>query len=584
MPKDGGARGRRKKKPGSPKIYEETMQVRVRSKNPLIERKASQPIDDDNTRGEIPLDQQATKRPESVAVASLYDDIEHTERTELVVRADESEAETERPLPSLDDPDDDAPFIDEDETVIAVDGTLPKQPWAEEHTNDFRAVRRPKRGPTPPASDGAVPRGRVAMTGTKGAGAAVRRQMIENADVALPEVKAPALKIVRAELKKHELWSLDRALAGELDNRHSEGSLSPKRTLERLVNEREYNELVPAHRASMLRAIAKDPGDVTTVKAAIALAKTAVLRHLRPEAVTQLLEVFEHLGADARVHLAQIAARRLRRRSVLEDRDIEDVGLIEHLHALIRRGEFAERIEASGARRRKVANLVVGAIANPHKLSFEEGSDGVLSTIEFALADTNPAELLRFWRGVVSDAMSVSLPGGGTLDLSTTMDRSKERVTFSGQLTPLRLGLMTLAELARPSAKQRRPTFTMPGGHGIDADVVSRALERIFGVGFTVAAGAANARRHLERVDANPHRLPPVFVSLLYSRGERLFLFDHLDAEYVYVRAPHGRSTKREGAYRMDPRREVVDPNRGLDRVPIKSFGRHVGVGLVPRV
>lgn len=565
------------------------MQVRVRAKNPLIERKVSRPLDDDNTRGEMPLDQRPTQRPrvESVAVASIYDDIEHTERTELVVRAEEpaaSEAETERPMPSLDDPDEDAPFIDEDETVIAADGTVPKAPWTQEHTNDFRAVRKPKRGATPPANAGAVPRGRVAAMGTKGVGAAVRRQMIENADDALPDVRAPALKIVRGELKKHELWALDRALSGELDNRGSEGSLSPKRTLERLVNDREYNELVPAHRASMLRAIAKDPGDVTTVKASIALAKTAVLRHIRPDATTKLLEVFEHLGAEARVHLAQIAARRLRKRSVVEDRDIEDTGLIEHLHALVRRGEFAEKIEASGARRRKVANLVVGAIASPHRLSFEEGSDGVLSAIEFALADTNPAELLRLWRGVVSHAMCVTLPGGGELDLSAKMDRTTERVTFAGQLTPLRLGLMSLADLARPSAKQRRPTFTMPGGHGIDADVVSRALERIYGVGFTVAAGANNALRHLERVSADAQRLPPVFVSLLYTRGERLFVFDHMDAEFVYVRAPHGRSTKRAGAFRMDPRREVVDPDRGLDRIAKKSFGRHVGVGLIPRV
>jgi hypothetical protein len=407
--------------------------------------------------------------------------------------------------------------------------------------------------------------------------------MIENVDGALPEVRAPALKIVRGELKKHELWSLDRALGGELDARGTDGSLSPKRTLERLVNDREYNELVPLHRASLLRAIAKDPGDVTTVKAAIALVKTSVLRQLRPDATTQLLEVFEHLGADARAHLAQMAARRLRKKSVLEDRDAEDGGLVEHLHALVRRGAFAERVEASGARRRKVANLVVGAIASPHRLSFEEGSDGVLSMIEFGLADTNPAELARLWRGLVSPSMRVGLAGGAELDLALALDRGAE-IAFAGQVTPLRLGLSALAELARPSAKQRRPTFTMPGGHGIDADVVSRALEKIFGVGFTVAAGTSNARRHLDRVSKDPKRAPPVFVSLLYTRGERLFVFDHRDDEYVYVRAPHGRSTKQPGANRSDPRREVVDPDRGIDRIPLRSFDRHVGVGLVPRV
>jgi hypothetical protein len=123
----------------------------------------------------------------------------------------------------------------------------------------------------------------------------------------------------------------------------------------------------------------------------------------------------------------------------------------------------------------------------------------------------------------------------------------------------------------------------MPGGHGIDADVVSRALEKIYGVGFTVAAGAQNALRHLGRVKGEPHRIPPVFVSLLYERGERLFLFDHVDQDHVYLRAPHGRSTKRRGAYRLDPRREVVDPDEAIDRVPLKTFEKHVGIALIPR-
>lgn len=557
------------------------MQVRIRKKNPLIERKKSEPMED-VTRADVPLDttdrDTAEPRAESVAFASIYEDIEHTDRTEEIEVAKEhlsailDEAPTEVPRPR------DA-ALDDDETLVL--GSKPSGPFIDEHTHDVVVHRDRNRKPV--ATDkveGVVPRGKVGMGGTKGAGAAVRRQMIENADGALPPVRAPALKFVRAELDKHELASLDRALAGELDARATDGSMSPKRSLERLVNDREWNELIPKLRAKVLRPIAKDPGDLTTVKAAIALVKTAVVRHLPARDAELLLDVFANLGAEARAHLAQMAARRLRKRSVLEDRDVEDGGLVEHLHVMVTGKEFAGRVEAAGARRRKVANLVVGAIASPNRLSFEEGSDGVLSIIEFALAESSPAELLRLWRGLVSESLTAGLPGGGRLDLEPILEANPE---FSGHQTPLRAALAALAELARPSAKQRRPTFTMPGGHGIDADVCSRALEKIYGVGFTVAAGAANAKRHLERVGKDPQRTPPVFVSLLYDRGERLFLFDHLDDEYVYLRAPHGRSTKRRGAFRLDPRREVVDPDHGIDRVARKIFTRRVGVALIPR-
>ncbi len=123
----------------------------------------------------------------------------------------------------------------------------------------------------------------------------------------------------------------------------------------------------------------------------------------------------------------------------------------------------------------------------------------------------------------------------------------------------------------------------MPGGHGVDADVVSRALEALYGVGFTVVAGAAGALRHLERASREPDRVPPIYVSVLSERGERLFLFDHLENDWVYLRAPHGKSSKRPGTVRLEPTREVVDPDRSLDRIPLADFKANAGVALIPR-
>ena len=112
---------------------------------------------------------------------------------------------------------------------------------------------------------------------------------------------------------------------------------------------------------------------------------------------------------------------------------------------------------------------------------------------------------------------------------------------------------------------------------------VSRALALVYCVGFTVAAGAPTALRHLERAAADPQRVPPVFVTMLYDRGERMFLFDRLENGETFVRAPHGRSSKRKGAQRIDPLRIVDDPDRGLDKVSVEELKSLVGVALVPR-
>jgi hypothetical protein len=267
---------------------------------------------------------------------------------------------------------------------------------------------------------------------------------------------------------------------------------------------------------------------------------------------------------------------------VLEDRDLHNVGLISHLYELAEGREVAVEMERSGVRRGRVLSLVLGSIAHPERLPFEEGHDGVLSLLEFALADTSPAELSRLWLGLVSGDMKVRLAGEGEIDLGPRM-RGAGGVGFSNRETPLRIAFEQLAQLARPRRSAERDGFVMPGGHGVDADVISRALSFVYGLGFTVAAGAPNAIRHLSRVGEDPNRMPPVFVSLVYERGERLFLFHRMGTDAVLLRAPHGRSTKRKGAERADPARIVEDPDFGVDAIARADLERLIGVALIPR-
>jgi hypothetical protein len=123
----------------------------------------------------------------------------------------------------------------------------------------------------------------------------------------------------------------------------------------------------------------------------------------------------------------------------------------------------------------------------------------------------------------------------------------------------------------------------MPGGLGIDVDVLSRALELLFGARYTVATGAAGALRHLERALPERHRAPPLLLTTATARGERLFVFDHLEPEWLYVRAPAGKSARSPGARRSDPDREVVDPEGAVDRIPRARLDDLLGVALVPR-
>jgi hypothetical protein len=416
--------------------------------------------------------------------------------------------------------------------------------------------------------------------GTHGAGAEVHRQLVDRIDRELPDVQSASLKMLRGELAAHLLKSLDDLLAGKHEQRSTDSSISPKRSLEHLMGEKSYQSLTPKDQAKLLMPIAEDPREIATIKAGIAILKTRVLERMQEHVRSRLLELFGTFDPEARAILALLAARQLRGRSVLEDRDFKDVSLVERLNELVYGDPIPELLETHGVRRERIVKLVLAALASPSKLSFEEGSPGVISTIEFALADASPAEYTRLWSEIVSKSCAAELVGHARLELAGRVD---EGVSFTNQLTPLRIALDQLPELAHPRAKKPQTDFVMPGGHGIDADVVSRALALVYGAGFTVAAGLETAARHLERVSRDPHRSPPVFVSMLYERGERLFLFDHFEEDTVYLRAPHGRSAKRAGAFRSDPKRAVVDPELGLESVALADFEEWVGVALVPR-
>ncbi len=555
------------------------MQVRVRRKNPLIERKITDLPGKAGTKAEI-----GTLLPEPVE-PSMYDEDEGSETTQEFeiedrnallegLRSARKRVRSSGKKPPRVRAASPKMYADEDATVVASEApSMPK-----------KIVQPPPRviSGDAGASSGAIPRNMLGKWGTKAVGAAARKASVERKAKDLMPISHPALKQVRGELPGPVMATLIRILSGEMENRSIEASLSPKRALEHLINEVVFNELTLPERARVLVAIAGAPEDITTIKAAIALLKSGVARRFRPSERAKLFEAFIAFDPECRALLARLSARPLRNRSALEDRDYEDTGLVTHLHTLACGLQVAPAIARAGFRAEQIVTLVMSSCANPERLPFEEGADGVLSIIEFGLADCSPAELARLWIELVTGEMTARLAGEGELELGVKL-RANPQLKFSARETPIRLGLEMLTALANPRRGGDRAAFVMPGGHGVDADVISRSLALLYSVGFTVAAGAPTSARHLDRTTSDTQRVPPVFVTLLYDRGERVFVFDHLDEEHVYLRAPHGRSSKRKGGQRADPVRVVEDPELGLDKITRAEMTSAVGVALIPR-
>ncbi|MEO1335807.1 MAG: hypothetical protein AAFV29_09180, partial [Myxococcota bacterium] len=175
-------------------------------------------------------------------------------------------------------------------------------------------------------------------------------------------------------------------------------------------------------------------------------------------------------------------------------------------------------------------------------------------------------------RGLLGRKAQIQLRGQHVLSVAMLRESARRP-------TPVRGLLNRLPDLL---GYTRGIGYGVPHGPQIEGDTLARVAEQLFGGRYAVIAGAPAIRRHLGRVEPDAQRMPPAFVSLLHDHGERLFVFDRFDADILHVRSPHGRSTKHSGDMRDLPQREVVDPDRGIDRVSTDVFQESAGIAVIP--
>jgi hypothetical protein len=412
-----------------------------------------------------------------------------------------------------------------------------------------------------PAADAlaARPRRTLENWGTDAAGFIAQRAKIQDAEARVPETSIPALRPLATLLGEKGLLFLERVLSGAHEVRGADANASPKRALERLLFGRELGQLRAEDQARLLRLVVEAPSDASTPRALVRVLETVPLARWSEVERRRLVDLFVAVPAPARGTLASLAERRVRMRSALEDRDASNAPLVETLAILAERGAQPE------------TTALLPTLAHPEAL---ERAD-VIGVVSFALAQVAPAEFVRLLAARARRG-ALELPGGATVDAAP---RRADDPPEAG----LHDALERLATLVHPRAGAGRASYMMPGGHGIDADVLARALGQLFGRGYNVIAGPSAITRQLERTAADPDRWPPTFVSLLHDGGERLFVFHGLSDDHLALRSPHGGSGKPAGARRPAPDRVVDDPARGLDRVSRAVMSASAGVALIPR-
>ncbi|MBK8014902.1 MAG: hypothetical protein IPK13_26595 [Deltaproteobacteria bacterium] len=545
-------------------MEDETLQVRVRNKNPLIERRPSHRQDTDTRAGDGP----PTPSPSHLDEASnTLPPPDPEVPTTTPARGGRGVAELgaghragQRADPG---PDHGAEHraehgtedieIDEDETVVTT-----------QNPNLEAAIRTALRGEE-----------------------AVTKPMLR----AHPSAASTPIDHLSSLLMEREMRTLHLILNGGFDQPDMDGASSPKRALEHLVLDRPYQNLSPREQALTLGAIATHPRDIATTKAAIAIMKTGVLEALPTEARSRFLELFLALASVPRALLARLGARRIEEdTSAALATDTENAWIIESLRALAELEAPVDRPRGPGIVGSDFITQTLTHITQPETMPLEDGFGGHVLAIEFALALVDPAEYVR--HAVAAARMRRMTP-----DLSYPHEAIQAPASTPAldrtpaSEPPLRRVFLTLA--AHHHATMPSETKTQNRDRAADIEAILRLAATVYNRPY-VARNGEQLSAVLEpltrtsaglRLRAESRPRAPVFIAIEHRRGERLFLVDHIDDTHLFLRAPHGRSSKREGATREAPRREVVDPALGLERIPLvmaKQWAAYVITPAVP--
>jgi hypothetical protein len=438
--------------------HQETQQIRVRAKAPLIGRKRSDPTHDDATM-QADVEDLATERPRARPQAELMDD-DATEvlmgpppagfaRPTVIVRDEpppppppkggvsimRSTIPQRSPLPSpatAPAPRERAETaLDRGATrkLVAPDEAPTTRPRPDDDDrrptprDPVQLVRRPAAVYDDPPTERplprqARPRGPMEQLGTEGAGLLAQKAKVARAEAKMSVAQHAALKPYRGLLDDRALSALDRVLAGELDARDVAAQASPKRALERVVYSPELERLSLDERVAFLKAIAQQPRELEIMRATARVLERAPWPRL---ASGERLMIAELLGLLKPTHaqfLADVVERPLHGKSAIEDRDLADTTLLSQLLGLVRERSLAPRIEQAGLDRTQALEYVLRTIAYPFGLPLEESAEGVLAGIELGLADVTPAEYVRLWRALITGDSSASLAGDGSIDLA----------------------------------------------------------------------------------------------------------------------------------------------------------------------
>ncbi|MDY7227513.1 hypothetical protein [Hyalangium rubrum] len=323
-------------------------------------------------------------------------------------------------------------------------------------------------------------------------------------------------------------------------------------------------------------------GDAKANKTRDEFQATEGYKSLSTEQQKQALEVFDTMDAAGQRNMVDLAERQVNGKTALLDTDTTGKTLLSNLHQIATQ-PMPQSFADAGVTRESLLGSITQEASNPGQINQHDRGTCTVTSMQYMLNSSNPAEYMRLMAGLTSESGEVKLANGDTLSRdkdSIAMDSATDRSSSE------RLFQSAMMQYAKGGDEDDYSNVA-DKDEGLDAGEQEDALEGLFSKGFDNESGSMwNFTPGEEEVlNLLKERSPQdTYIRMKWGEGKEgghAVVVDRVENGRVYFRNPHGPGGT-QGDKLEDPPRIVEDPNTGIQSMSEEDFLKWVKSAMVP--
>jgi hypothetical protein len=356
-----------------------------------------------------------------------------------------------------------------------------------------------------------------------------------------------------------------------------------------VVNSPGFQRLSAEEQARTLQTfLAAPPSSTQSTRHLTSLLGSGGFQALSTADKAKALDVFQNTSLAGRGHLVDLANRTVNGRTALLDQDKDGNSLLGNLHR-IATGPLEPSLATEGISRADLLSSITQEAAHPGQINQHNRSTCTVTSMQYMLCQSNPAEYTRLMQGLLSPQGQVQLRNGDTLrrvpdsiPLDTATARSSSERIFQSAMMDYANGHHTYSNVDNQSTGKDKVLLVFDRDRaygGLYADQEERAIQALFGRDYKQYDGTFGNFRSSE--DDILNKLTErsgqrTLMDLKWGDGGHAVVFEKVENGRVYFRNPWGPSGDANGTTYTEPPRRMEDNTTGLESMSVEDFKRHV--------